>query len=89
MIRDGSNDCFTFQQGIKLHAHKHAEVYEKNSPVLGECRKIDEMGEVLNINALKKQVVHKHAEVYEKKTQLFWENVGKLMNWKKCQTSMP
>jgi len=55
MIRDGSYDCLMFQQDIKLHAHKYAET-KKKSAVMGERRKIDELEEVPNIEALKKQV---------------------------------
>ena len=55
MIRDGSYDCLQFQQDIKLHAHKYAEI-KKNSAVIGERRKIDQLKEVPTIDALKKQV---------------------------------
>ena len=55
MIRDGSYDCLTFQQDIKLHAHKYAET-KKKSAVTGERRKVDELEEVPNIHVLKKKV---------------------------------
>ena len=87
MIRDGSSDCMIFQQGIKSHAHKHAEMSAKNKSVVSEkCRKIDELKDIPIVGAMKKQLksstgirphAHKDARMFPTHIPTVSENCNK------------
>ena len=87
MIHDGSSDCMIFQQGIKSHAHKHAEMSAKNKSAVSEkCRKIDELKDIPIVGAMKKQLksstgirshAHKDARMFPTHKPTVSENCNK------------